>query len=228
MKRYKIFLPFFCLIFLHTSLYAIDSKAERKKDDTNFIQFQLPNNLELGEDNNASDTIARFSLLINGMNNIITTYGIILGVVSLFAVILGFIGFYRLESRIKKSEKKIKEELEDIIAIKTKLLLLEKNIELYSKYMEGSSSYLFNILNKVTDKYRDKKTKEELLTNIQRLNLYSTAKIHRLSALQYFSIYATSKHLEDIQFIIDNDSEDDIISYANQVLGRIKERESEI
>lgn len=183
---------------------------------------------------------SELTLFVNGLNNIITTYGIVLCIITLLIAIAGFFSIKtiinKLEEYNKKNKEKevvIDEKLNDLNKYKEQYIKdidtisqLKHQLNIQNIYIEKATTYIYFTLDNDAEKKKDKVLKSKLITEKQILRLYYNNKEGKEAALFYFSEYGTNEHLADIKYVAENDLDDEIRKLAFRIIGRIEGREN--
>jgi hypothetical protein len=185
------------------------------------------------------DNTSELSLFVNGLNNIITTYGIVLCIITVLIAIAGFFSIKTIMNKLddykektRDKEKLIDDKLielnkykEQYIANIESINQLKHQLNIQNKYIEKATTYIYFTLDKDAEKKKDRVLKSKLITEKQILQLFYNNKKGKEAALLYFSQYGTIEHLPDIKYVAENDLDEDIRKLALKIIGRIEGRE---
>lgn len=228
------------------SAYQVDS-VENSLINKSLISYTSK---AIGDNTNKSSSkkedVGELTLFVNGVNNILTTYGIALAILTLLLAIVGYFSVKPLTDKVSAMEKFIKIKFKkiessnkdyinsfDIIKndFTNKIVsieIIEKRLGIQNEYIERSTNYIYDVIYKLADssKVKDKTLIEKISTDIQVLRLFSANKEDRSAALHYFAENGTKAIIDDIRYVSENDLEAEISNFALRVLGRIEEREN--
>jgi hypothetical protein len=185
------------------------------------------------------DNTSELTLFVNGLNNIITTYGIVLCVITVLIAVAGFFSIKTMMNKLddfkektKNKEKLIDDKLIELNKYKEQYITgieaieqLKHQLNIQNKYIEKATTYIYFTLDKDAEIKKDKMLKSKLITEKQILRLYYYDKKGKEAALLYFSQYGTLEHLPDIKYVAENDLDEDIRKLALKIIGRIEGRE---
>lgn len=192
------------------------------------------------------ENVGELTLFVNGVNNILTTYGIALAILTLLLAIVGYFSVKPLTDKVSAQEEFIKAKFIEIENMNKNYIasfnlvkndfankivsieIIEKRLGIQNEYVERSTTYIYDVIYKLvaSSKIKDKTLIEKISTDIQILRLFSAKKEDRFASLYYFAENGTKNHVDDIRYVSENDLEEEIRKLALKVIGRIEERES--
>jgi hypothetical protein len=224
---------FFIFLFLISSvqLFATDStriKRTQVVDSTNYFQVQLDKNYQ-SIPTLPNDRISELTLFVNGMNNIISSFSILLGIVTIIISVASFLGFRHLKNDITKE----KESIQQISSgVSTMLKSFEKELEssksikievdLQNKYIESSNMFIYKSMMVMATKLNDKALLNDVHKKVQVIQLFTKDPIARYTALQFLSQQGSIEHLSDLEYVAQNDSNNENRKFAREIIGIIK------
>ena len=199
MKRlFFVFLFFSCNVIV----YSQDTISNKNSDT---LTQSFCESIELNK---------HLPTFVNNTNNILIGLEILLGIVTL---IIGIGGWYiwrtisKFDSRGRRLEEKIKKDYED----------LKKTNE----YFNRLSDQLYNTFGAF---FANPKNTIRIYVSIQESKLFSLNEQDRISALFFFYQKGNKDNLKNLKFLAENDKSEEVRKLANQVIGIINYKMSEV
>lgn len=195
--------------------------------DTCYYSLPVPaGNLE------PTKNIGELTLLVNGMNNIITTYGIVLTILGIVIALISFVGYRNLLDKIKSKEKELnnlKDELEktktDYKNVIEDFKITKKHLDMHTMRLEQTNFYAFETLHTIADKMGQKELLIKLAIDQYKVGLFSTNEKERFASIMYLQENGKKEEVIPLlEHVSQHDPKEEHRRLAIMALGRIGAR----
>lgn len=164
---------------------------------------------------------------VNAVNNILTWGSFIVAVLTIVAAVFGITGFIQLRNNLQNRLDQYYPVFKEAEALVKSADELKKSLAAQQSYIDSCNDSLirtvYSITNQIQDKDIARKIIQKQLHAAQIINLYrpcinpenkASVRTKKLAALLYLQQNIEDEDLTHLEFVIDNDSDSDIIKQA--------------
>lgn len=211
---------------IHVDSIPVISDGNSRLNVTNFIKQDSP-----------TENVGVLTFFVNGINNIISTYGVVLAFLTLLFGLVGYFSYKAVDDTIKEHSVRIVDKITELNALsdvfKSKMQSVEKlemQLKTQEKYVDKSTTQIYEVIYKMAslNPQQGKFLIESITNDKQLLHLFSGRKDDRMAALLYFGEKGTKDHIVELYEVSRDDLDEEIRQLAAKVIGRIEQRERNV
>lgn len=221
--------------------FVIPSNAQRVEVGANELshkesnytpQLKSTNDLQI---ENRDDAISSLTLAVNTVNNVLTWASFIVALLTLFTILLGLVGYYRLKKSI---DKKIKEADLKLLDLKTKEEQLSETrtridefnnlLQEQKIFVNSTNQYLYKateqVINEISDQQVAMEIFEGMVHDYHVANLYAPDENTRFAAIAYLNSKGVPKDINALEGIANSETNEQYRIMAREAVGVIKHK----
>lgn len=196
--------------------------------DSCYTQFSLP---IFSGDLKPVENIGELTLLVNGINNILTTYGIILTFLGVVVAIISIIGYRYLLEKINLKEKELKDLKDELTNIKNQYKKeiddfsdTKKRLNIESVHLQKSNDFVFHTLREIADRTGQKQLLNKITLDKYKVDLFSVEESDRFASIMFLQENGQEDVIELLEYVSEHDAKIEYRKLANIAIGVVRSR----